>query len=136
LALDVRDLAWMELLSPDLAAPTGRLQGTLTVAGTRAAPRIGGQAHLQAFRADLPALGVDVREGDVRLAGEPGGSLRINGTLRAGTGVLAIEGGLDLREERQPLRVTLSGENLAIANTPELQASVSPQLQLSYLDGE
>ena len=136
LELDVRNLAWMELLSPDLAAPSGRVQGQLVLAGTRADPRIGGEARLIDFGAQLPALGVGVSDGNVRLAGEPGGTLRIIGSLRAGEGQLAIEGGLDLGAERQPLRVSLTGDNLKVADTPELEATVSPRLQLRYLDGE
>ena len=136
LELDVRDLAWMELLSPDLAAPTGRLEGRIVVAGTRAAPTLGGEARLRELGAELPALGVPLRDGDVRLSGEPGGALRIEGSLRAGEGRLTLAGGLDLREARQPLVLSVTGENVRISDTAELQATVSPRLQLRYLDGE
>ena len=136
LELDVRDLAWMELLSPDLAAPTGRLEGRLVVAGTRAAPTLGGEARLRELGAELPALGVALRDGDIRLSGEPGGTLRIEGGLRAGEGRLSLSGGLDLREARQPLVLSVTGENVRVSDTAELQATVSPRLQLRYLDGE
>src|SRR3546814_4528834 len=32
-SLDIAQLAWLELLSPDLAAPSGHLHGQLSVAG-------------------------------------------------------------------------------------------------------
>ena len=134
--LDLRELGWMELLSPDLAAPSGRLQGRLQVGGTRGEPRIGGELRLTGWQAELPALGVAQREGSVLATGEPGGSLRIEGSVRSGEGTLRVEGGLDLRQDRQPLLLSLRGDGVTIADTPDLEATASPRLQLRYLDGE
>jgi translocation and assembly module TamB len=45
-ALDTDELTWMELFSPDIVEPTGRLDGRIALGGTRAQPSLGGQAHL------------------------------------------------------------------------------------------
>jgi translocation and assembly module TamB len=60
------ELTWMELFSPDIVAPTGRLDVDLRLGGTRAAPAIGGEGHLQGFASELPALGIAARDGDLR----------------------------------------------------------------------
>ncbi|RZA20358.1 MAG: translocation/assembly module TamB, partial [Lysobacteraceae bacterium] len=40
------ELTWMELFSPDIVEPTGRLDADLALSGTRGAPVIGGEGHL------------------------------------------------------------------------------------------
>src|SRR5205085_6973916 len=49
-AVATDQVGWLELFSPDIVAPTGRLEGHLQLGGTRAHPRLGGDAQLSAFR--------------------------------------------------------------------------------------
>lgn len=135
LQLDVRDLTWLELLSTDLAGPRGRLTGTLTLGGTLAAPLLSGDARLAGFAAELPVLGVELRDGQFALRGEPGGQARITGQLRSGKGRLLVDGRLDLADPAAPVRLTLGGEDVTVANTPDLQATMSPDLSMDYADG-
>ncbi len=134
LHLDVRRLTWMELLSSDLADPHGRLDGALTLSGRLAAPSISGEARLSDFSGELPALGVQLREGDFVLHGEPGGQTRLSGQVRSGKGQLRVQGTLDLADADTPLELTLRGENITVADTPELQAQFSPDLRLHYAE--
>lgn len=135
LSLEVRDLAWMELLSPDLAVPQGRITGELRLSGSRAQPRLGGEARLDSFSAELPALGISLREANIRLIASPGVDARIQGTVHSGKGVLTVDGNLDLRDKARPLHLNLRGENVEVANTADLTASISPDLDLLYRDG-
>ena len=50
-------LFWMELFSPDLVRPRGKLAGHIGVAGTRGHPLLSGEATLTEFTGELPALG-------------------------------------------------------------------------------
>lgn len=134
LHLDVRRLTWMELFSSDLADPRGRLDGALTLSGRLATPSISGEARLSGFSGELPALGVQLREGDFVLHGEPGGQTRLSGQVRSGKGVLRVQGTLDLADADLPLELTLRGENITVADTPELQAQFSPDLRLHYAE--
>lgn len=135
LALDVHQLTWLELTSPDIADPEGRLLGQLFLSGTRNAPKINGDARLSQFSAELPALGIRITEGDVSLVGDANGEARLTGVLSSGKGKLQINGSLNLADKNSPLRVGLKGENVTISNTPELRADVSPDLTLLYQDG-
>src|SRR5690606_37591789 len=56
------DLSFIELLTPDIVHPVGELRGQLVVAGTTAAPRVNGNIDLSGFRAELPALGLQLRD--------------------------------------------------------------------------
>ncbi|KAA2284277.1 translocation/assembly module TamB domain-containing protein [Arenimonas fontis] len=135
LALDVRNLTWLELFSEDLASPRGRLHGRMQLTGTRGEPQLSGQARLGAFEAELPALGLQLREGEFTLDGQADGSTRLSGQLRSGEGLLQVEGSLNLRDDTAPLRVALVGSGVSLANTAEFQAVADPDLQLQLAGG-
>ena len=134
LTLDVPDLTWLELFSEDLAAPTGRLQGTLRLAGSRAAPEVSGQAQLRAFAAELPALGVKLTQGEFVLLGNADGTSRLDGSVRSGEGLLQVDGRLNFRDPAAPLQLELRGENVTLASTPELFLVGTPELTLRWLE--
>ncbi len=137
--LDVRDLVFLELLSVDLARPRGRLAGTLTLGGTRAAPVVGGDARLLDFAADLPALGITLTEGALALRQDVNGGATLSGTFRSGEGTLTIEGLLDPAAfggtGDAPLALQVSGRDFLAADTAELRATISPDLQVTLRAG-
>ncbi|MDY0020878.1 translocation/assembly module TamB domain-containing protein [Arenimonas caeni] len=132
LRLDARELSFLELFSEDLAAPRGRLAGQLQLAGRESAPVLSGQARLAGFAAELPALGLKLAEGDFEFDGPPEGLARLSGSLRSGEGRLRVDGSLDLRDPQAPLQLTLEGERVTFASTPELYLIASPKLSLAY----
>lgn len=135
-AIDARELTWMELFSPDIVAPTGRLVGTIALGGRVGQPSIGGQAHLSAFRTELPALAVSLRDGDLRMDAQPDGTARLIGSVRSGEGTLRVDGTLGWREGDTPLRLALRGENILISDTRELRAMVDPNVEVRYAIGQ
>jgi translocation and assembly module TamB len=139
LELDVRDLTFLELLSVDVARPRGRLAGTLTVGGTRARPVLGGDARLLDFAADLPALGITLTEGALSLRQDANGGATLGGTFRSGEGTLTIEGLLAPAafggDGEAPLSLQVSGRDFLAADTAELRAVISPDLQVTLGGG-
>jgi translocation and assembly module TamB len=134
--IDTRELTWVELFSPDIVAPTGRLAGTFALGGRLGQPSLGGQARLSEFRTELPALAVSLRDGDLRMDAQADGSARIVGSVRSGEGTLRVDGTLGWREGDVPLRLRLSGENVLIADTRELHAIVDPNVEVRYAVGQ
>ena len=130
------ELTWMELFSPDIVEPTGRLEADLRLAGTRAAPAIGGEGHLQDFATELPALGIALREGDVRLQAQADGNARIVGRVRSGDGTLDVDGTLGWRNQDTPLVLNLRGENVLVAETRQLRAVANPDVVVRYRAGQ
>ena len=135
LRFDMRELQWIELFSVDVAGPTGQLTGNLSFAGTMASPSIGGEARLSRFAAELPAQGVMLSAGEFTLRGEPGGQARIEGSVQSGKGRLRVDGSLNLRDDNSPVDLHLSGTNITVADTPELEATMSPDLRLRRSQG-
>ena len=135
LRFDMRQLQWIELFSADVAGPTGQLTGNLLFAGTLASPSIGGEARLSRFAAELPAQGVVLSGGEFTLRDEPGGQARIEGSVQSGKGRLLVDGSLNLRDKNSPVDLHLSGANITVADTPELEATMSPDLRLRRSEG-
>jgi translocation and assembly module TamB len=132
IALDTDELTWMELFSPDIVDPTGKLAGRVTLGGTRAAPTIGGSAHLTQFATELPALAIAPHDGDVRLDAMPDGTARIVGTMVSGDGALRVDGTLGWQGDDTPLVLNVSGRNVLVSDTRDLHAVVDPDVVVRY----
>ena len=136
-AMDLDELTWMELFSPDIVDPRGRLAGRITLGGTRGAPALGGQAQLTGFTTELPSLGITLREGSATLAAQADGSARIDGRVRSSDGTLLVNGTLDLRgTDEAPLLLDLRGTNVLVSDTRDLRAIASPDVQVRVAAGE
>ncbi|WP_462114942.1 translocation/assembly module TamB domain-containing protein [Lysobacter xanthus] len=137
-ALDVStdELAFLELFSPDIVDPRGRIDGRISLGGTRLAPRLGGQARLTGFTTELPALGLQLTQGEARLDAQPDGTARITGRVRSGDGVLDIDGRLGWQGAGAPLDLHVRGTNVQVANTRELRAVANPDVQVRTSAGE
>ena len=135
-------LFWLELFSPDLVRPTGDLRGHVGLAGTRGAPALSGEAQLTQFKGELPSLGITLTEGSANLVALADGGARIEGTLKsvsstggtANGGTLGIDGTLDWKVEGSPLQFNIRGKDFLVADTVDLRAIASPDLQVQFAD--
>ncbi|KQY55188.1 pathogenicity protein [Lysobacter sp. Root494] len=132
IGIDTDELTWMELFSPDIVEPKGRLEGRVSLSGTRAQPLLGGNAHLSAFTTELPSLAILLQDGDVRLDALPDGTARIAGRVRSGEGTLNIDGSLGWRGDDTPLVLSLKGDNVLLSDTRDLHAVANPDVQVRY----
>jgi translocation and assembly module TamB len=134
--IDTDELTWMELFSPDIVEPSGKLEADLRLAGTRAAPVVGGEGHLRDFATELPALGIALDGGDLRMQAQADGNARIVGQVHSGDGILHVDGTLGWRSQEVPLVLNLRGENVLVAETRQLRAVADPDVVLRYRAGD
>ena len=135
-------LFWLELFSPDLVRPTGKLQGHVGLAGTRGTPALSGDAHLTEFKGELPSLGITLTDGIANLDAQADGSATIDGTLKSVSstggavhgGTLSVDGTLDWKVEGSPLQFNIRGKDFLVSDTTELHAVASPDLQVGFAD--
>jgi len=90
----------------------------------------------------LPALAIDISDGNARLQALPDGSARIDGSLRtgpsggaAGTGVLHVDGSLGWRGRDTPLVLDVRGNDVLVSDTRDLRAVVDPEVVVRYRAG-
>ncbi len=132
LVLDLPDISALELVMADAANVKGAAAANVNFSGTWAAPQLAGSVELSALAAEVPALGIRVRESTLSLRGD-GRLLELDGLIDTGGGALRIEGSVnDILEEARKGRLRLSGEGVRVANTPQVSATVSPDLTLAY----
>ncbi|HZX77621.1 translocation/assembly module TamB domain-containing protein [Lysobacter sp.] len=136
LSVNTSELVWLELFSPDIMEPKGRLDARITLAGTRARPQLGGQARLSDFTTEIPSLAIVLEDGDVRLDALPDGTARIDGQVRSGEGTLNVDGSLNWQNTDAPLLLTLTGQNVTVSDTRDLHAIASPDVQVRYAAGQ
>ncbi|WP_345776641.1 translocation/assembly module TamB domain-containing protein [Pseudoxanthomonas sp. PXM02] len=135
-------LFWLELFSPDLVRPQGKLAGHIGVAGTRGHPLLSGEATLTEFTGELPALGVSLTDGGAELVALSDGSARIDGSMKTvsstggtGTGgVLNVAGTLGWNNDTTPLQFQVRGDNVLVSDTTDLRAVASPNIQVGFAD--
>lgn len=127
--LRMDDLRLLEQLSADLAAPRGRIEGRLMVAGHRDAPRWSGALVASPLSVELPALGIAIHEGELRLAADEDGRLRLQGQLPSGDGALQIEG--EWRDALRQGRLSVHGDRVRVLDTAEGRVWISPALELA-----
>ncbi|MCD9029121.1 translocation/assembly module TamB domain-containing protein [Luteimonas sp. BDR2-5] len=132
LVANVEDLTFVELFSPDIVEPTGRLTANISLGGTRAQPTIGGQARLSDFATELPSLAIALEDGNVALDALPDGTARIAGSLRSGEGTLNVDGTLGWQGDDTPLVLNLRGENVTVSDTSDLHVIADPDITVRY----
>src|SRR5690606_21195014 len=98
ISADTDELTWLELFSPDIVEPTGRLSADLALGGRRSQPALAGQARLSGFSTELPALGILLESGEVTLQAQEDGGASISGSVASGGGTLDIDGSLNWRD--------------------------------------
>lgn len=136
-------LFWLELFSPDLVRPQGKLKGHIGIAGTRGAPLLSGEAELADFTGELPALGITLVEGRAQLTALDDGSARIAGSMKSQSatgsqttgGTLSLDGSLGWQGGDEPLLLNVRGEDFLVSDTTELRAVVAPDMSIALHGG-
>jgi len=136
ISADTDELTWLELFSPDIVEPTGRLTAELALGGRRNQPALGGQARLSGFSTELPSLGILLESGEVALQAQEDGSASISGSVASGGGTLAIDGSLNWRDTGAPLLLRLTGQDVVASNTRDLRIVANPDIEVRYTAGQ
>src|SRR6185436_17455494 len=127
--INLRDLGMLQGFTNDLASTAGSLDADLVVGGTMQAPYVQGPVHLRNASADLPRLGLQLREATVDATGRPGGSLAIHGSVLSGGGRLLIDGTAAVARNAEAVaHVTVKGDRVQSINTKDMQIVASPDL--------
>lgn len=113
----------------------GRIEAAMQVDGTVGAPRLVGEAHLREGRAAVPALGIELHQMQARLTGDGSDTLRLEGSAQSGDGTLRLAGFGRQTAAGPQVRLTLGGERVEVFDTAQLQARISPKLDIELSEG-
>lgn len=121
-------LDFLPVLAPAVAESDGRLELDLEFRGPATRPVLAGEVDLREFAAEIPAAGLALQEGRVRLAGREDGRLQVEGGLASGPGRVGFDGSFEPTSATAELRLT--GERFQAVDTQTLALQVSPQLEV------
>lgn len=127
--LNLNSLAFIELLTPEVAATKGQVAANYTIGGTTAAPELNGVLTLKDFATEIPSAGLKLHDGDITVRAVDAEHFSLEGTLKSGDGSLTLagEGGVGATA---PLHATIKGKNFLAADIPAAKVFISPDLTI------
>lgn len=132
LRAEVQDLTIVSALIPDLQAVSGEVSADLNARGPLRRPNIDGSVHLRGGAADVPVLGLQIRDLLLEAAAHGGDQITIRGAVNSGDGELRVDGRIEPFLPKA--EVTLTGEGFELANTEEFRLIVDTDLQTTLDD--
>ncbi|MET0070566.1 MAG: translocation/assembly module TamB domain-containing protein [Candidatus Thiodiazotropha sp.] len=129
----IDDLAMLTALSPQLQNSRGELNLDLSMEGSLAAPRVKGGATLDQGAVDIPQLGIELRDIDLRLETSDLETLNLEASLRSGKGRLSLSGTTRLDAQNGfPSSYKIEGEAWTLVDVPEAEVELSPNLSFEH----
>lgn len=134
--LDAR-IEQLELISafaPAVQDLSGQIIADLEFSGTLDAPAVGGAVRLQDGAVSIPELAVRIEEIALAAVSDGQGTLDLSGFARSGPGQLQLAG--QLQPAVGELTVDLEGEDFQVAESADLQALISPDLNFTIEESQ
>lgn len=128
--LVLESLAFVELLTPEVANAKGRLAADYRFGGTLAEPALDGALTLKDFSAEIPTAGLRLHDGDVSLRAIDAQRFVLEGRLKSGEGTLVLSGSGGLDPDA-PFEANIKGENFLAADIPAARVVISPDLVIA-----
>ena len=133
LRVELSNLDFVALLVDALTDVTGRLSADLQLTGALNAPDINGRLELADAAASIDAAGIDLREVQVLVTGDPSQALTIEAQAKSGDGQVRANARAQLGERRR-IQAQVSGERFLAYNTEDARVLVTPDLQFELED--
>ena len=130
-SVHVTNLALLEIFTTDVVKPKGTLGGDFSLSGTLSQPAITGQAALNNFAAEIPAMGLKLDQGHVTISTNDAKTFRLDGSLRSGDGSLLLAGTASLGADAQSV-LSVKGSNVRAVDIPSAKVAVSPDLAVRH----
>jgi translocation and assembly module TamB len=125
------DLAFIALLSPEIAQVAGTVAIDLAVAGTVAEPTLDGRAEWAGGRIVAPRWGLVIDDIDAAATSNDGRALDFNATARAGDGSLTLTGATALDPDAGwPTRLELRGDAARLVQLSNAEVLATPDLHI------
>lgn len=125
----LEDLRWVQALIPELSNIGGSVNARASLAGTLSAPVVTGSIDLEDASVSIDTLGIALSDINANISSEGVDSVRLEGSAQSGSGFVNFDG-----EFTEPFAANTSfsarvdGENFQLAQVPNLELSVSPDV--------
>src|SRR5690606_34906019 len=131
LTANFNNLSPFEALIPLVNDVSGRLTADINVSGKLDKPDIAGELSLLQGTAKMPSLGLELNSLVLSLEGRSSGRMNLRASAKSGDGTLRVTGDLQgLGTLDWQANGQLRGENFLILNQSQLNATLTPSLDL------
>ncbi len=128
----LNDLAPLESLLPFLNKVVGSASANLNFSGSASKPEVVGNIKVIKGGANLPKLGLVLRDFDLQVNSQRSGNLHLDGQVTSGDGTLMVKGDLEnFGTPQWAWQSNIYGANIRFVEQPQLIATLSPNLKLS-----
>lgn len=134
LRVKLPDLAWLPVLSPEIAGAQGALSADLHVSGTPRGPSLDGKVHLTGGRVELTTPGIELTDLTASFERGRDAPLLLHAQAKSGDGEFRVDGEFRTLQPKLTGTLAIKGENVLGFNRPDIRAWLSPDLTLA-LDG-
>jgi translocation and assembly module TamB len=132
LTAGLNDLAPLESLLPFLNKVKGSASADINFSGSVAKPEVVGNIKFINGGANLPKLGLELRDFDLQLNSQSSGKLHLDAQVTSGEGTLMVKGDLEnFGTPQWTWQSNIYGANIRFIEQPQLMATLSPNLKLS-----
>jgi len=130
---ELTNLDFVALIIDVLTDVTGQFTADMQLAGRLGAPEIGGDMKLSGAAASIDVAGIDLREINATLSGNPAESLTVEASAKSGEGEITARARARMGETRQ-IDAKVQGERFLAFNTDDARVTVSPDLSFALVD--
>ena len=128
---NIDDLGLVALAVPEFQNVRGRVEAAFAISGRALEPRLDGSAALKEAALDIPEIGLELRQIELRVAAPDLERITLEGAVASGKGRLTLNGETLIRAEQgYPTTLRIRGEDWMAINTAEAEAHISPDLTI------
>jgi translocation and assembly module TamB len=122
----IPDLAPLAVFAPQLANVHGRAEARIGVSGTLQAPELSGIVSATDFAADIPAVGLRLKNGRFEARPDRSGEISLAGGIDSGDGRLEIAG---VASPSGSVHLNIDGKRVLATDIPGARVFITPDLE-------
>lgn len=126
--LALADLAPLAVFTPQLASARGSARALVRISGTTESPQVVGEIAANELGAEVPELGITLREGTLHAIRASDGTIEVKGGIASGDGRLELQGDAP---DLDALRIQIRGEQFLAADIPGARVIITPDLSFT-----
>lgn len=127
LSASLPDLAPFAVFAPQLANVHGRMDAQASVSGTLQEPAISGQVSAAELAADIPAIGLHLKNGRLEVRPKSQTEFELSGGIESGGGSLSFAG---TASTSGAVNMRLNGDRFLAADIPGAKVLITPDLDM------
>lgn len=132
--MHMEELAWLEILSPNIRELKGTIAADLRIGGTLKDFTLEGDVKARDVALMVPQAGLELNRGHLNATAKKGEPIRILGHLHSGDGALTLTGEVPTTGDfPRPITGRIHGENFRAVHIPDAVVDINPNIAMELV---